>query len=126
MDNSNNPNQAKRFNNGKVDYTLLPLDALEAEARVWMMGERKYGRSNWTKLWGDDTPQVAMASALRHIFAYLNGEEYDPESGIHHLAHVRCNCAMGIRHTKQKEEGQQSGYPTPESQQRISVIGRLP
>ena len=51
--------EAKRFNEGKVDYTILPIDALEAEARVWMAGEKKYGRHNWEKLWGDRTPQVA-------------------------------------------------------------------
>lgn len=94
--------RAKRYNEGKVDFTLLPLDSLEAEARVWMAGEKKYGRTNWEKLWGEDTPRIAMASALRHIFAYMSGEEYDKETGIHHLAHVRCNCAMGIRHSNQK------------------------
>lgn len=99
-------NNANRFNQGKVDYTLLPLDSLTEEARVWMAGEQKYGRKNWELLWGDDTPQVAMASALRHIFAYLSGEEFDPETGLHHLAHARCNCAMGIRHTKEKQKKQ--------------------
>lgn len=99
---------ARRDNQGKVDYTLLPLDALEEEARVWMAGEIKYGRYNWEKLWGEDTPRVSMASALRHIFAYLGGEEYDPETGLHHLAHARCNCAMGIRHTNNNKNS--TGY----------------
>lgn len=126
MDNSNNPNQATRFNGGKVDYTLLPLDSLTAEAMVWQMGERKYGRHNWEKLWGKDTPQVAMASALRHIFAYLSGEEYDQESGLHHLAHVRCNCAMGIRHSNEKRQKEQESTTNLASQQRLTPVGRLP
>lgn len=95
---------AKRFNEGKVDYTLLPRDALTEEARVWQAGMAKYGKYNWEKLWDLDTPEVAMASALRHIFAYLDGEEFDPETGLHHLAHVRCNCAMGIRYTNNRRK----------------------
>lgn len=103
---SNEDKYASRYNEGKVDYTMLPLDALEAEARVWMGGEAKYGRRNWERLWGDRTPEVVGASALRHLFAYLGGEEYDPESGLHHLAHLRANCAMGIRHSNNKKKGE--------------------
>ena len=91
------PPQANRYNAGKVDYTLLPIDALTAEAKVWMGGEKKYGRHNWEKLWGDDTVNVAMASALRHSYAILEGELIDQESGLPHAAHVRCNMAMIIR-----------------------------
>jgi hypothetical protein len=96
---------AKRFNEGKIDYTLLPLDALKEEALVWMAGKQKYGRSNWESLWGEDTPEVVCASLLRHVLSYLGGEEYDPETGYHHLAHARCNCAMGIRYSNQKQGG---------------------
>lgn len=90
-------NHADRFNEGKVDYSLIPVDALEAECRVWMLGEKKYGRDNWHKLWGEDTTRVVMASLLRHAFAILNGEEIDPETQQHHAAHIRCNAAMLIR-----------------------------
>jgi hypothetical protein len=61
-----------------------------------MMGEKKYGRDNWKKLWGDKTVEVVMASLLRHAFAILDGEERDPESGEYHAGHVRCNVAMLI------------------------------
>ena len=89
---------ALRHNEGKIDYTLLPIDALQAEARVWQMGEAKYGRNNWQKLWAEDTINVVMASMLRHAFAILEGELLDPESGEHHAAHIRCNAAMLIRY----------------------------
>lgn len=98
---------AKRFNEGKVDLTLLPVAACRAEARVWMGGEKKYGRSNWRKLWGNKTIDVAMASALRHMFAILDGETNDPESGEYHAAHVRCNMAMLIEfYETQQEKGE--------------------
>lgn len=97
---------ADRFNIDKTNLSLLPVSACEHEARVWMFGAKKYGRSNWKKLWGDDTITTAMDSLLRHSFAILNGESVDPESGEYHAAHIRCNAAMIIEHeenTKNKE-----------------------
>lgn len=107
-DNKGNEN-ALRFNNGKIDFTLLPVDALRAEARVWAKGRIKYPREdrdpttgrvlgNWEKLWGEDTISVALSSAIRHCFAMQEGELYDPETGEPHAAHVRCNMAMIIRY----------------------------
>jgi hypothetical protein len=96
--------QATRHNQGKIDFTLLPVDALEAEAKVWMMGEVKYGRDNWHKLWQDQTVTVVMQSLLRHAFAIMKGELIDPESGVHHGAHIRANAAMLIRHHNETKD----------------------
>lgn len=89
---------AKRYNENKVDYTLVPTDALREEARVWMAGEVKYGRSNWEKLWGDNTVSVVLASLLRHAYAIQQGQSHDLESGLQHAAHIRCNAAMLVRY----------------------------
>ena len=88
---------AKRFNAGKIDFTLIPVDAEEEEARVWMAGEVKYGRDNWTKLWGEDTVIEVMKSMQRHVNAIRRGEMLDAETGCQHAAHIRCNAAMLIR-----------------------------
>lgn len=95
--------KAARHNDGKLDFTLIPVDALEAEAKVWMQGEQKYGRTNWQKLWGDETVEVVMGSLLRHAFAISKGEMIDEESGVHHAAHIRANAAMLIRHYNQNK-----------------------
>lgn len=105
MSNSDN---ARRDNQGKVDYSLLPIDSLEEETKVWMAGEKKYGRDNWSKLWGDKTVDVVCASALRHLFAIMEGEDIDPETGLLHAAHVRCNMAMLIRYAKVNEQIQKA------------------
>ena len=96
--------KAKRFNTGKVDLTLIPWDAEIQEALVWMMGEEKYGRNNWEKLWGDDTMDVCLASAMRHINYMKQGEMIDQESGLPHAAHVRCNMAMIIRYLGEQDD----------------------
>jgi hypothetical protein len=91
---------ADRHNQGKVDLTYLPGEALEQEARVWEFGASKYARDQWRKLWGEDTIRVCMASAMRHMVAINSGELHDPESGLPHAAHVRCNMAMILEYMK--------------------------
>jgi len=98
---------AKRFNDDKVDFSLLPVEACKSESRVWMFGERKYDRGNWKKLWGEKTIDVAIASLLRHAFAILDGEIRDPESGEYHAGHIRCNAAMLIEYHVRKEKEEQ-------------------
>lgn len=110
---------AKRFNGGKPKLSLLPAKALIAEARVWEMGEQKYGRDNWRKLWGDETVDVVLDSAMRHMVAMLDGELYDSESGLPHAAHVRCNMAMLLEFIAltppQDESSTWSLFPPPAS-----------
>ncbi len=86
--------RAKRHNKGKVDLSLLPRVASLEQCKVWMHGERKYGRDNWKKLWGPDTINVAGASAMRHLMLLISGKLYDEETGLPHAAHVACNMSM--------------------------------
>jgi len=56
-----------------------------------MDGERKYGRHNFRK--GIQTSRL-VAAALRHVFAYSDGETNAADSGVHHLGHARACLAM--------------------------------
>lgn len=76
---------------GKPDLTLLPKVALDQEALVMGFGANKYGRYNYKA--GFDYSRLT-AAALRHITAFNDGEDLDPESGISHLAHARCCLGM--------------------------------
>lgn len=100
--NSNAKGTAARFNSGKVDYTLIPLNLLEGEARVWMKGAEKYGRDNWKK----GMPWSAVfASTLRHLIALIGGEDIDPESGEFHESHIQCNMRMIQYYRRNYPEG---------------------
>lgn len=84
---------ADRFNDGKVQLSYLPTKAQESEARVWMKGAKKYTRDNWKK----GLPFLSVIdSMLRHVLAFKEGENNDPETGESHMGHVRCNAAMLI------------------------------
>lgn len=100
--NSNAKGSGARYNQGKADLSLIPLSTLEDEARVWMYGEKKYKRFNWMKgmAWS-----IPMACALRHLAAWQNGEDLDPESGQPHLAHAMCNLRMLTLYARTYPEG---------------------
>ena len=57
-------------------------------------GAEKYEDRNWEK--GVDYNKY-YGALLRHIFAWWNGEELDPETGLSHLYHAGC-CLMFLSH----------------------------
>lgn len=76
----------------KTPLRLVPTIGIEAEARVFRLGAAKYGAYNWREL--NVSCSVYYEAAMRHLFAWFNGEDIDPESGELHIAHVRA--CMGI------------------------------
>ena len=87
--------QAKKTDTGKPPVGLIPRSALLEEARVLEFGAKKYGLHNWRK--GMDRSRLTDA-ALRHLLAYIDGEDNDPETGISHLAHARCSLGFLIEY----------------------------
>ena len=87
------PNPKQAYGDLKVPLALVPATALVLVADVFKEGARKYGAYNWR-----DQPVESMTyihAALRHIMAFLDGEELDPESdGKPHLAHAMASLAI--------------------------------
>jgi len=75
-----------KWDSGKPDYSLLPWKALNEVVQVLTYGAAKYSRDNWRRV--PDMKSRYLAASLRHITAWAGGEERDPESRIHHLAHA--------------------------------------
>ena len=67
---------------------LLPPKAINEVAKVLTFGAQKYDEENWRKL--DNLQSRYTSGALRHIFAHIDSETLDPESGLSHLAHAIC------------------------------------
>jgi hypothetical protein len=78
----------------KMDLSLVPKIAMEEMAKAFMLGEKKYGRYNYCK--GMEASRL-VASTLRHITAWNDGEDNDPESGNCHLGHALAGLAMILR-----------------------------
>lgn len=85
---------ASKHDKEKTDLSLIPMVAMIAEAKALMIGEKKYGRYNYTK--GHKASQL-VAAAQRHLLAWFEGEELDPQDGQPHLGSVRACIAMLLR-----------------------------
>lgn len=78
-----------KFDTGKLRWDLLPLECIEDCVKVLTMGANKYAPNNWQKVEGAN--ERYYAALLRHLSAWRQGEEIDPESGVSHLGHIMCN-----------------------------------
>lgn len=86
-------NQDVKADAGKIRPTLVPVSLIKAVAEVREYGCKKYhDPENWRMV----EPQRYKDALYRHLLAYLGGEEYDQESGLHHLWHMACNVAFLI------------------------------
>ena len=81
----------RKFDGGKLRYGLLPPLALKAVVDVLTFGAEKYEPDNWKHV--PDSLNRYFDAAERHIWAWKEGEQIDPESGRNHLAHALC-CLM--------------------------------
>ena len=88
---------------GKLRWSLLPMDALEEVVRVLEYGAcNKYAMDNWKQV-----PHFGayMDAIQRHWIAYfIKGEEFDKDSGLSHLAHMMCDVLFVEWHRKQRDE----------------------
>jgi uncharacterized protein YuzB (UPF0349 family) len=93
--------QALRYNQGKVQWSLVDYKSIEPMVRVLEYGCLKYSKNNWKK--GMPVSQI-IESMLRHTYKLLEGELVDPESGIEHVGHIQCNAMFLAYVLKEKPE----------------------
>jgi hypothetical protein len=80
-----------RYDSGKIRHDLLPAHAINELAKVLTYGAKKYAPNNWRK--GMEWSRI-IGPLKRHLNAIERGEDYDPETGLLHAAHVMCNAAF--------------------------------
>lgn len=93
--------RATRHNEGKLRWSLVDFNSFSPMVKVLEFGAKKYGIDNWKK--GLYTTEICE-SMLRHIFAYLNGENRDEDSGLSHICHIQANAMfLGFMDLKMPE-----------------------
>lgn len=66
---------------------LLPGDALRDVATVMTFGANKYSADNWKQV----EPARFTHALFRHLSAYIDGEVFDQETELPHMAHIATN-----------------------------------
>jgi hypothetical protein len=98
--------QSLKKDAGKAPLGLLPSQPLTEIAKVLAFGAKKYEPHGWRK--GMDWSRLYDA-ALRHLLAFKEGEDRDPESGELHLAHLGC-CVLFLLEHQTKNLGKDDRY----------------
>ena len=80
--------EGRKFDSEKPKLYLLPPKSIIEIGKVLTYGAEKYDAENWRKV--DDLQNRYTSAALRHIFAHIDGEKLDEETGLSHLAHAMC------------------------------------
>src|SRR5690606_36230252 len=97
----------------KPPLALVPASLETEVAKVMHFGAYKagaegkgYGLHNWRQ--GCDYSRY-ISAAKRHINAFNEGEDLDPESGLSHLAHAAC-CLAFLIEMQKKHFGKDDRY----------------
>lgn len=93
-----------KWDGEKAMWDLLDFEFMDQSVKVLTMGAIKYAPNNWHKV----KPHRYRAAMMRHISAYLQGQECDPESNLSHLAHVFCNIMFLHGHDKMRRKRNES------------------
>ena len=87
-----NENPKELAGRKKCQMNLLPLRELMDVADVHYLGSEKYGKSNWRQ--DPIRYSTYIGAILRHLTAWQDGEDIDPESGKSHLSHIVASCLI--------------------------------
>jgi hypothetical protein len=105
-----------KFDQGKARTDLISPVAIIEVSKVLEFGAKKYADHNWRK--GMKWSRL-LGAALRHILAYMGGEDKDPETGLSHLAHAFC-CIMFLLEYEVSHKHLDDRYIIPKPQQEQS------
>lgn len=76
-----------KYDQDKLQYSLIPPYALEQIAKNLTVGLKKYKeRNNWKKV--QDAEQRYLDALYRHLEAHRRGEVYDPDSSVPNMPHL--------------------------------------
>lgn len=104
-----------KLDTGKNRLDLLSPTWVEGVGLVLTFGAKKYADHNWRK--GISQSRL-LGACLRHVFAYLRGEDVDPETRLSHLLHASC-CIMFAFELKQTRPDLDDRYKTPVKRERL-------
>lgn len=86
-----------KYDQEKPRTDLVPSSLVIEVGKVLGFGADKYADENWRS--GCDWSRM-YGAALRHLLAWHEGEDLDPESGLSHLAHASCCIAFLIEYQR--------------------------
>lgn len=76
----------------KVPFSPIPAQVMAETGLAMLEGALKYGRFNWRV--AGVRASVYYDAALRHLTAFYEGQDVDPDSGLSHLVKAIACCVV--------------------------------
>lgn len=99
------PSQGVKYDQDKLQWSLLPFRALQEVVSVLGFGAKKYAADNWKHVPEARTRYVD--AAFRHLTDWHLKERLDGETGKSHLAHAIC-CLLFLLWFEQEDRGNEN------------------
>lgn len=80
------PNPKDAIGSHKVPFSVIPCPVLAEMALGMAEGGCKYGKWNWRAI--EIEAEAYYNAAQRHLMAWWEGEDIDPDSGLNHVTKV--------------------------------------
>ncbi len=80
--------EGRKNDQGKLRWSLVPLDAMREVVRVLMGGADQYAPDNWVEV--ENARERYYNAGVRHVTTWYEGDSIDAQWGLHHLAHGIC------------------------------------
>ena len=96
------PQQGVKYDEDKLQWTLLPFRALKEVVEVLTFGAKKYSPDNWKVV--PDARTRYVDAAFRHLTDWQISERLDGETRKSHLAHAVC-CLLYLLWFEQTDRG---------------------
>jgi hypothetical protein len=77
-----------KHDTGKPMMSLIEPSFIRGLADVLTFGANKYEKNNWKLADSTEGQDRIKDAMLRHIYKYLDGQEFDDETGFSHLYHA--------------------------------------
>ena len=77
-----------KHDTGKPMMSLVEPSFIRGLADVLTFGANKYEKNNWKLADSEEGRDRIKDAMLRHIYKYLDGQEFDDETGFSHLYHA--------------------------------------
>lgn len=120
-----NTNPKAAYGDMKVGLSSVPLGPLYALAVAMAEGGMKYGKHNYRVLGCKHS--TYLDAAMGHLAAWWEGEDLDPDSGIHHL--IKAAACMFVMYDsilmKNDNDDRPVHYPVGVSLRINEAIGKL-
>lgn len=111
-------NHAIKHDSSKPEMDLLSSKWLFGVAQVLTFGKKKYAAHNWRL--GIESSRL-LSALQRHLLAWNDGEDLDPETGLSHLYHASC-CLMFLSELMITRPDLDTRYKLPCSKATSSVL----